>query len=171
MIGFWILSIVEASTYFWNLRITRWYLHIALALCLVTTIFANTKIFFTLHHDQIRVQNHACCLRTTEVSNSIEHRSIQKGSVQCTVGSGNIGCLLSAVWYNSSFTTSEREVFIHSPRFGIYGYLSVFELIIKPLFVLLEDQRSKASCKRNIKATFLQCRSQTKRPTEAGGSC
>ena len=115
VIGFWILSIVGASTYFWNLHITRWYLHIALALCLVTTIFANTKIFFTLHHDQIRVQNHACCSRTTEASNSIEHRSIQKGSVQCTVGSGNIGCLLSAVWYNSSFTTSEREVFIHSP--------------------------------------------------------
>ena len=115
VIGFWILSIVGASTYFWNLHITRWYLHIALALCLVTTIFANTKIFFTLHHDQIRVQNHACCSRTTEASNSIEHRSIQKGSVQCTVGAGNIGCLLSAVWYNSSFTTSEREVFIHSP--------------------------------------------------------
>ena len=115
VIGFWILSIVGASTYFWNLHITRWYLHIALALCLVTTIFANTKIFFTLHHGQIRVQNHACCSRTTEASNSIEHRSIQKGSVQCTVGSGNIGCLLSAVWYNSSFTTSEREVFIHSP--------------------------------------------------------
>ena len=155
VIGFWILSIVGASTYFWNLHITRWYLHIALALCLVTTIFANTKIFFTLHHDQIRVQNHACCSRTTEASNSIEHRSIQKGSVQCTVGAGNIGCLLSAVWYNSSFTTSEREVFIHSPWFGIYGYFSVFELIIKPLFVLLEDQRSKASCKRNIKATSL----------------
>ena len=115
VIGFWILSIVGASTYFWNLHITRWYLHIALALCLVTTIFANTKIFFTLHYDQIRVQNHACCSRTTEASNSIEHRSIQKGSVQCTVGAGNIGCLLSAVWYNSSFTTSEREVFIHSP--------------------------------------------------------
>ena len=70
-------------------------------------------------------------------------------------GAGNIGYLLSAVWYNSSFTTSEWEVFIHSPCFGIYDYFSVFELIIKPVVVLLEGQRSKASCKRNIKATFL----------------
>ena len=84
VIGFWILSIVGASTYFWNLHITRWYLYIALAFCLVTTIFAKANIFFTLHHNQIHVQNHACCSRTTEPSNSIEHRSIQKGSVQCT---------------------------------------------------------------------------------------
>ena len=55
--------------------------------------------------------------------------------------------------YSSSFATSERHDFIHLRCSAIYGYLSVFELIIKPVVVLLEDQRSKASCKRNIKAT------------------
>ena len=57
--GFWILSIVCASTLFLNLRITSWCLYIVSALCLVTTIFAYAKIFITLRHNQIHVQNHA----------------------------------------------------------------------------------------------------------------
>ena len=56
--GFWILSIVCASTLFFNGRITSWCLYIVSALCLVTTIFAYAKIFVTLRHNQIHVQNH-----------------------------------------------------------------------------------------------------------------
>ena len=60
VIGFWILSIVVAATDFWNLffNVTTWYERIGLPLCLVTTIFAYTKISFTLRHNQIHVQNH-----------------------------------------------------------------------------------------------------------------
>ena len=56
--GFWILSIVGASTLFLNPRITSWYQYIAATLCLVTTIFAYAKVFVTLRHNQIHVQNH-----------------------------------------------------------------------------------------------------------------
>ena len=58
VIGFWILSIVGASTIIWNLLIFTWYQYIVAALCPVTTIFVYTKIFFTLRHNQIHVQNH-----------------------------------------------------------------------------------------------------------------
>ena len=58
VIGFWILSIVGASTFIWNLFITTRYQHIAPALCLATIIFAYTKMFCTLRHNQIHVQNH-----------------------------------------------------------------------------------------------------------------
>ncbi|CAH3198849.1 unnamed protein product [Porites evermanni] len=57
--GFWILSIVGASTLFLNRRITSWYQYIVSVLCLVTTIFAYAKIFVTLRHNQIHVQSHA----------------------------------------------------------------------------------------------------------------
>ena len=57
--GFWILSIVGASTLFLNRRITSWYQYTVTALCLVTTIFAYAKIFVTLRHNQIHVQSHA----------------------------------------------------------------------------------------------------------------
>ena len=56
--GFWILSIVGSSTIFWNPHILPWYQYIITALCLVTTIFAYTKISYTLRHNQIHVQNH-----------------------------------------------------------------------------------------------------------------
>ena len=56
--GFWILPIVEASTALWNTFITLWFQPIFVALCLVTTIFAYTKIFLSLRQNQIRVQNH-----------------------------------------------------------------------------------------------------------------
>ena len=59
VIGFWILSIVVASTLFLNFVLTSWCLHIATTLCLVTTIFAYAKIFVTLRHNQIHVQSHA----------------------------------------------------------------------------------------------------------------
>ena len=57
--GFWILSIVVSSTLsVWNILILLSYNCIGTALCLVTTAFAYTKIFCTLRHNQIHVQNH-----------------------------------------------------------------------------------------------------------------
>ena len=58
VLGFWILSIVGASTIIWSLFITTWDLRIVTAFCVVTIIFAYTKIFCTLRHNQIHVQNH-----------------------------------------------------------------------------------------------------------------
>ena len=52
-IGLWILSIFGASTLFWNRLIISWYQYIGTAVCLVTTIFAYTKIFFTLRHNHV----------------------------------------------------------------------------------------------------------------------
>ena len=57
--GFWILSIVGASTLFRNRRVTSWFQYTVTALGLVTTIFAYAKIFVTLRHNQIHVQSHA----------------------------------------------------------------------------------------------------------------
>ena len=56
--GFWILSIVGSSNVFWNPHILSWYQYIITALCLVTAIFAYTKISYTLRHNQIHVHNH-----------------------------------------------------------------------------------------------------------------
>ena len=56
--GFWILSIVVASTLLLNRHLTAWYQYTGTSLCLVITIFAYAKIFVTLRHNQIHVQNH-----------------------------------------------------------------------------------------------------------------
>ena len=56
--GFWILSIVGAPALFFGPRITSWCLQIVSALCLVTSTFAYAKLFVTLRHNQIHVENH-----------------------------------------------------------------------------------------------------------------
>ena len=71
------------------------------------------------------------------------------------MGTGNIGCLLSAVWYSGRFDTSDRDAFIELPCSELCGYYPLLKLIFKPVAVLLEDQRSAASCERNTKATLL----------------
>ena len=58
VIVFWVVSIVTGTIYLWNPLITRWYGSIGIPLCLVTSIFSYTKIFLTLRHNQIQVQNH-----------------------------------------------------------------------------------------------------------------
>ena len=40
----------------WNERITSWYGCVVVTLCVVTSIFSYTKIFFTLRHNQIQAQ-------------------------------------------------------------------------------------------------------------------
>ena len=149
------LNIFFSSLHFWEtfwFSDSSWYQYIGTALGLVTTIFAYAKIFVTLRHNQIYVQNHAAQGQPSQAIplNIARYRKAVYSAlwVQGTL----VICYLP---YSSSFETSERDVFIPLPCSAIYGYFSVFELIIKPVVVLLEDQRSKASCKSNIKATFL----------------
>ena len=144
-IGFWILFTVGTSTLFSNSPS-----YIVTAVCLVTTIFAYTKILFSLRHNQIHVENHVAQGQASQAGNSTEHSSIQKGSVQCHVGAGNIGYLSSAARCSGGFDTSTRDDFIDIPRQRIYFYFNLFKLVVKPVAILLEDQRSTASCKRNI---------------------
>ena len=64
--GFWFFSIVGSSTLFWNFHIQYWCQYIVTALCLVTTIFAYTKISYTLRHNQINVQNNVAQVQPTQ---------------------------------------------------------------------------------------------------------
>ena len=68
---------------------------------------------------------------------------------------GNIDCLLSAVCYSDSVNTSERDNLANLPCQAIYRNCTLLKLNIEPTSLLLENQRSKASCERNIKATIL----------------
>ena len=54
----WVVSTVGATMLFWNERIASLYVCVGVALCLFTSIFSYTKIFFTLRHNQIQAQGH-----------------------------------------------------------------------------------------------------------------
>ena len=67
-IGGWIVSVVGASTSFLNPLINSLYGYIVIAFCLVTTICAYTKIFMSLRHNQIHVQNHVVQGQSSQVN-------------------------------------------------------------------------------------------------------
>ena len=71
------------------------------------------------------------------------------------MGADDVGFFLPAVPYNRSFDTSARDATIVLPCKGIYKYLSSFKLLFKPVAVLLEDKRSKASCEGYHQRTFM----------------
>ena len=57
VIVIFILGLICASTYFWNPLITTWMTSVGLILCLITSIFCYTKIFISLCHSQVQVQD------------------------------------------------------------------------------------------------------------------
>ena len=67
-IGGWIMSIVVASTSLLNLPIVLMFRKIVIALCLVTIICAYTKMFMSLHHNQIHGQNQVLQGQSSQVN-------------------------------------------------------------------------------------------------------
>ena len=51
------MGLICASTYLWNPLITTWMTSVGLILCLITSIFCYTKIFISLCHSQVQVQD------------------------------------------------------------------------------------------------------------------
>ena len=48
VISIWVLSILITAGYFWDPRIKLWCFFLGISVCLVNSVFAYTKIFFTL---------------------------------------------------------------------------------------------------------------------------
>ena len=57
VIVIFIMGLICASTYLWNPLITTWMTSVGLILCLITSIFCYTKIFISLCHSQVQVQD------------------------------------------------------------------------------------------------------------------
>ena len=151
--GFWIFSIVGSSTIFWNPYILLWYQYIGTALCLVTAIIAYTKISYTLRHNQIHVQNHVAQGQPSQAIPALNIARYKKTVYSALWVQGTLViCYLPSGIVVALRRQRGMTLSIHLPCSEIYGHLSAFELIIKPVIVLLEDQRSEAICKRNIKA-------------------
>ena len=55
VISFWVLSILITAGYYWDPRIKLWCYFLGISVCLVTSVFAYTKIFFTLRRNQIQM--------------------------------------------------------------------------------------------------------------------
>ena len=79
----WIVSVVGASSSFLNRRIVSLCQYIVLAFCFVITICAYTKIFMSLRHNQIHVQNHVVQGQSSQVNtlNKARYRKAVHGAL------------------------------------------------------------------------------------------
>ena len=57
VIVIFVAGLICASTYFWNPLVASWIARVGLLLCLITSIFCYTKIFISLCHSQVQVQD------------------------------------------------------------------------------------------------------------------
>ena len=57
VISIWVLSILITAGYYWDPRIQLWCYFLGISVCLVTSVFAHTKIFLTLWRNQIKAKN------------------------------------------------------------------------------------------------------------------
>ena len=58
VVTFWLSNAAISMTFFYGLRITAAITSIAVAMCMLTSIFCYTKIYSTLRHHQASVQDH-----------------------------------------------------------------------------------------------------------------
>ena len=57
LMTFWVASTAITTVYFWNSLIALWYAFAVVFLCLVTSMFSCTKIFFSLRRYQAQLQS------------------------------------------------------------------------------------------------------------------
>ena len=93
--------------------------------------------------------------KENEAKQLTEHSSIQKDSVHCTVGAVHIAYLLSSICSSGVFGNAEYTEFSYVSRMASYSHFSLSQLVIKPDSLLLEDQRSKTSGKRDNQKNVL----------------
>lgn len=74
VIVIFILGLICASTYFWNPLIATWMTSVGLILCLITSIFCYTKIFMSLCHSQVQVQDQVSQGQTSLIMNAARYR-------------------------------------------------------------------------------------------------
>ena len=152
LIVFWLLSLVSSLTFF-RIQVMWWLPRVGGGLCLVTSIFSYIKIVFTLHHNQIHVQNH---VSQGQPNHKIPlNRARYKRAVNSVlwVQVALVVCYLPSA-ITSALIMSQGGVPLYSYVARQFTSTLVFLNSSLIPFILLEDQRSKGSCKRNIKAVL-----------------
>ena len=107
-----------------------------------------------VHKNFLRSKSSSCTntrsCSTAEPTKCIEYHKIQKGSVQCTVGSVGISCLLFAVWFTGNCNQTKQNLFmVTSHHEGCSRHINFLKLNVKSVSVLLENKWSETSSKAN----------------------
>ena len=150
-IGFWIVFIISSSLFF-NLLIIPWSVQYIIATsCLLTTIFAYIKILFSLCHIQNRVDQGQPS-QAIPALNVARYRKAVYSTLWLQVTL--VACYLPYVIVVALQPQKRIPISAYIAEEFTVTLVYLNSLVFKPLALLLEDQRSEASCKRNSKASL-----------------
>ena len=100
--SFWVLCLVASLCTIFDQRITALYALILVPLSLLISLASCTKILRTLTSHTSSGTSTKSYSTTAEPTKYTKHGTIQKGSIQCTVGRVSISCLLYTMLYSGS---------------------------------------------------------------------
>ena len=87
LIAFWVYSLVATLSSFGNPVIHTVFIYLTLTLCLCTLFFSYTKIFFTLRHNQVQVQDHLSQGQPNQIMNMTRYKRAVSNALWVTVTS------------------------------------------------------------------------------------
>ena len=109
VVSLWVVSTASSATWFLNSVITLRYCFILILLCLVTSIFACTKIFFTLRHQQAQLQDHVQQPNQTSPLNIARYKKTVSSAIwlQVTLVACYLPfCIVAALWSHNGLSPS-----------------------------------------------------------------
>ncbi|XP_078375423.1 adenosine receptor A3-like [Oculina patagonica] len=144
----WVASTVFSAMYFLNFLIPMWYGIMVVLLCLVTSVFSYTKIFFTLRRQQNQVQVHVDHPNQTNQLNIVRYRKavssalwLQLTLVACYLPAGIVVVLIT----NSGLST---------PVFLAYQYAATLVYLnssLNPIFYCWKIDEVRQALKDTIR--------------------
>ena len=153
IITIWIVSTVISAIWFWNPVITLWYGIIVIPLCLVTSFFSYTKIFFTLRHYQNQVQDYVQQPNQTNQLNIARYKKavstaiwLQLTLVACYLPYG----VILALWtYSPSSTVYHAWIYTHT--------LIYINSSLNPILYCWKIEEVRQAAKDTIRQVLCYC--------------
>ena len=154
VIMFWVVSTLISAMQFWNPLITLWSGIIATSLCLVTSIFSYSKIFFTLRHHQNQVQGHVQQLNQTNQLNIARYKKavsiaiwLQLAMVACYLPYGVVTVLVPNNGQSSSVYYAWRYA----------STLVYFNSSLNPIFYCWKIEEIRQAVRYTIRQVLCRC--------------
>ena len=149
--AFWFVSIVVSLISFWYSAIWAWYSRFVIPLCLVTSAYSYTRIFLRLRHHQTQVQDNVAGQpnQTTPLNIARYRKTVSSALwLQLTL----VVCYLPPIVVLSMVRSEIQD------RLSLFYYPTVpslFQLVIEPDSLSLEDQRSETSSEDDNQTNLL----------------
>ena len=122
VVSLWVVSTASSATWFLNSVIILRYGFILILLCLVTSIFAYTKIFFTLRHQQAQLQDHVQQPNQTSPLNIARYKKAVYSAIwlQLTLVACYLPyCIVAALWTHNGLSPSMVNCWSYAVTLGL----------------------------------------------------